>query len=109
MQILTGAQRKYLRGLAHGLKPLAQVGRQGLTEAVLSSLDQTLESHELVKVRFLDFQDEKRELSEEISQRLECAKVGMIGHVAIFFRPAADPDARRIVLPKPRSAEDGSS
>jgi len=52
-----------------------------------------------VKVRFVDFKDQKSEACAEIETRLGAACAGTIGHVAIFYRQAADPDRRRIVLP----------
>ncbi|MCP4655213.1 MAG: YhbY family RNA-binding protein [bacterium] len=99
MNKLTGAQKKHLRGLAHGLKPVGQVGKQGLTPSLMESLDQALASHELVKVRFVDLKDQKREACEMIAARLGSAQVGIIGHVAIFYRPARDPEDRKIRLP----------
>ena len=99
MSPLAGKQRKVLRGLAHDHKPLVQVGKSGVTDAVLDSLDDALEHHELVKVRFLEHKDEKKALSAEMAKRLTADLAGMIGHVAIFYRPARDPDRRRIVLP----------
>jgi len=99
-QPLTGSQRKYLRGLAHGLDPVVHVGKGGLTEALLEQLEETLEDHELIKVKFVDFKSRKRELADEIGQRLGCHRAGLIGHVAILYRPARDPDARRIRLPE---------
>lgn len=100
MTTLDGAQRKYLRGLAHGLKPVVQIGRQGLTETLLRNLDEALEHHELIKVKFQDFKDQKRALADEIDERLGSERVGLIGHTAIFYRPASDPDERRIRVPK---------
>ncbi len=99
MTQLIGAQKKYLRGLAHGLKPVVHVGRGGLTEGLLENLDQALESHELVKVKFTDHQDRKRELAAEIDDRLATEQAGAIGHVVIFFRQARDPEKRKIRLP----------
>ncbi len=105
---MTGTQKKYLRGLAHGLKPVVRIGRNGLTDSLLESLDEALESHELVKVKFprrgtnearSDFQDQKRELSAEVATRLSTEQVGSIGHVVIFFRQARDPEKRSIRLP----------
>jgi len=96
---LSSAQRKYLRGLAHHLEPVARVGKSGLTEAFVGNLEEALESHELVKVRFADWKDRKRELSAEICERLECELAGMVGHVAMLYRPARDPDGRKIQLP----------
>ena len=99
---LTGAQKKYLRGLAHGLKPVVRVGRGGLTGSLLASLDQALDSHELVKVKFSDFRHRKRELAAQAAGRVGCAQVGAIGHVVIFYRPARDPEKRKIELPGAR-------
>lgn len=95
MAKLSGRQRKHLRGLAHGLDPVVQVGARGLTDAVLDELELALQSHELIKVRFLD-PDEKKRQAREIGERLDCEHVGTIGHVGIFFRPHPDSEARRI-------------
>ncbi len=98
---ISGAQKKYLRGLAHSLKPVVWIGRNGLTEALLESLDEALDSHELVKVKFTDHQDRKRELSAEIDERLRTEQAGAIGHVVILYRQARDPEKRAIRLPVP--------
>ncbi len=99
MSNLTGGQRKYLRGLGHSLKPIVQVGKSGLTEGVLANLDTALESHELVKVKLGDDREVRRQVTEEIETKLGSEKVGAIGHVAIFYRPARDPDKRHLRLP----------
>ncbi len=99
MTNLSGAQRKYLRGQAHALKPICQLGRQGLTDSLVDSVDEALGKHELIKVRFQDFKDQKQELSHALEERLGCTRVGMIGHVAIFYREAAEVQDRQIKLP----------
>ncbi len=108
MSDLSGAQKKYLRGLAQGLKPVVHIGRNGLTEGVFESLEQALESHELIKVKFprrgasgasSDHRDKKCELAAAIDARLRSVQVGAIGHVAVFFRRARDPERRSIRLP----------
>ncbi len=102
--MLTGAQKKYLRGLAHGLKPVVRVGRNGLTDSLLDSLDQALESHELIKVKVAPsatHRERKRQLAATIEDRLASVQVGAIGHVAIFYRRASDPEKRAIRLPAP--------
>ncbi len=104
MLTLTGGQKKYLRGLAHSLKPLVRIGKSGLTDSVLANLDQALESHELVKVKLSDSKEHRRDLSQQIDARLGSVQVGAIGHVAIFYRPSADPEDRAIEIPS-RSRE----
>ncbi|MEE8526291.1 MAG: YhbY family RNA-binding protein [Thermoanaerobaculia bacterium] len=95
---LTSSQRKYLRGLAHHLDPVLRVGKGGLTDAFVGNLEEALESHELVKIRFADGKDQRRELAAEICERLKCELAGMVGHVAMLYRPARDPDRRKIRL-----------
>lgn len=102
---LTGKQRKHLRGLAHGLKPLIHVGGKGLTPELLHQLDEALEHHELVKIKFLDFKDEKNELTAEMASKLGCAEAGTIGHHVIVYRPARDPEKRSIKIPPRPAAE----
>ena len=99
MSELDGKQRKYLRGLAHSLEPKAHVGKHGLSEAFLASLDQTLEHHELVKVKFLEHRSRKAELIAEMEAELRCTCVGKIGHLAILYREARVPEHREIRLP----------
>ena len=96
---LTSSERKYLRGLAHHLEPMVRIGKHGLTDGLFEQAEEALEHHELIKVKFLDWKNRKRELSEELCARLECEQVGKIGHVVILYRPARDPDQRVIELP----------
>lgn len=96
---LSGAQRKFLRGQAHHLRPLVHIGRNGLTESSLAQLEEGLADHELVKVKFLEFKDQKKELVERIEERLGAEAVGLIGHMAIFYRRQPDPEKRKIRLP----------
>lgn len=95
---LTSAQRKRLRGLAHDLKPLVQLGKSGLTAGVLAEIDRALDDHELIKVRFLAGKEAKEALVGEIVARLGCSEAGRIGHVSILYRRQRDPEKRRIPL-----------
>ena len=99
MTPLTNAQRKYLRGQAHHLKPLVIVGKQGVTDTLIRSVDTNLDAHELLKIRFNDHKDEKKNLAQEIVDRTESDLAGLIGHVAIVYRPHKDPEKRDITLP----------
>ncbi|HEX6289518.1 MAG TPA: ribosome assembly RNA-binding protein YhbY [Herpetosiphonaceae bacterium] len=98
MRELTNTQRQHLRRIAHDLKSVVQIGKQGLTEQALASIDRTLEARELIKVKFLDFQDQKQELSESIAEQLNAALIGVVGNVAILYRQQVDPDKRKIDL-----------
>ena len=98
---LSGTQRKYLRGLAHRLKPVVIVGQNGVSDTVIQSADSALARHELIKVKFNEYKEKpaKTELSALIESRTSSELVGMIGHTAIFYRQNKDPEKRSIQLP----------
>ena len=96
---LTPAQIRFLRGVAHDLKPLLQLGGKGLTPAFLAELDAGLEQHELVKVKVGGDDREARDaVVAELVAGSRSALVQRIGHVAVLYRPAQE--KRRIVLPR---------
>lgn len=96
--MLKGSERKHLRGLAHNLKPIVMIGKSGLSESVLASIDQALDDHELIKVKFNAFKDQKKILSQEVTEKLKAEMIGLIGNVAIFYREHPDEDKRKISL-----------
>ena len=62
-------------------------------------LDEALIAHELIKVKFMDFRDQKRELTEQLAAASGSALVGMIGNIAILYRQQQEPQKRKIALP----------
>ena len=92
-------ERSRLKGLAHGLKPVAQVGKYGLTEAVVRDVGRALDDHELIKVRFIAHKEERRQLSEALAGATGSELVDLIGNTAILYRQASEPEKRRIGLP----------
>ncbi|MCK5679282.1 YhbY family RNA-binding protein [bacterium] len=100
--MLKGFQKKYLRGLAHAYKPVVHIGQKGLSESLSESLEEALESHELIKVKFVDFKEkeQKKEMIKKLEEASFCEMVGMTGHIAILFRQNRDPEKRKISVPK---------
>ena len=101
MKKLTSTQAKFLRGLAHALKPVVFVGQKGITDALIKSAVEAFQRHELIKIKFIDFKEkeQKKEIAAAIENTTDSRMAGMIGHIAIFYRPHSDPDKRKIVLP----------
>lgn len=99
MMELRGAQRKYLRGLANLMQPIVYIGKNGLSGTVIAAINEGLEDHELIKIKFLEFKEEKKALVSDIENKTGGNCVGMIGHVAIFYRQQGDPEKRTIKLP----------
>ncbi len=102
MENLKGYQKKYLKGLAHGMKPLVFVGQKGISANVTKAVNASLETHELIKVKFLDFKekDQKKKIAAAIAKETASVLVGMIGHMAIFYRRQQDPEKRKIQVPQ---------
>jgi RNA-binding protein len=100
MNELTGSDRRHLRRLAHALDPVVQIGAAGVTPGVISALGRALDDHELVKVRIAGGRDERQEIAVALAHATGSAVAGLVGHVAALYRPASDPERRRIVLPR---------
>lgn len=94
-------EKQYLKGLAHSLKPVVTIGQKGNTPAVVKSIAQALDDHELIKIRFLDFKGktEKQGIISELEKQAGAECVGLIGHVAIFYKQHDDPEKRKIKFP----------
>ncbi|MEO6365482.1 MAG: ribosome assembly RNA-binding protein YhbY [Luteimonas sp.] len=96
---LTSAQTRFLRGQAHGLKAMLQVGGKGVTPAVVAEIDGALEIHELIKVKIgAEDREARGAMIDELADKVGAALVQRIGHVAVLYRQSKD--KRQIVLPR---------
>lgn len=93
---MEGFQRKYLRGLAHPLKPVVQVGQGGVSEGVLAAVETALLDHELIKVRLHEPED-KKALARELAEGSGAELCGLVGHTVILYKP--HPEEPVITLP----------
>ena len=98
---MKSSHRKYLKGLAHRIKPVVLIGRGGASPTVLQAIEAALDAHELIKIKFNAFgeKEEKEKMTAAIAQRTGAERVGSIGHTAVFFRPHPEAERRRIRLP----------
>jgi RNA-binding protein len=95
---LSESQKKYLRGLGHGLKPLIMVGDAGLTEGLLAEFESTLAHHELIKVRVKAGDRAARDaMVGELCSQSGAELVQSIGNIALLFR--RNPEKQRIRIP----------
>jgi RNA-binding protein len=96
---LTNAQIRFLRGQAHGLKAILQLGAKGLTDAVVAEVELALEHHELIKVKVAaEDRDARDAMIVELAERAAATLVQRIGNVAVLYRQSKD--HRQIVLPR---------
>ena len=96
MNNLSSSQRSYLRSQAHHLQPVVLIGKHGITDGTIESIDRVLDARELIKIKFREFKDKKLSLSEEITELTNSQIVGVIGHTVIIFRQNPDSDKRQI-------------
>ncbi|MUV14094.1 ribosome assembly RNA-binding protein YhbY [Noviluteimonas gilva] len=96
---LTSAQTRFLRGQAHDLNAMLQVGGKGITDSLVTEVVNALEQHELIKVKVAAEDREARDaMIADLAQRAGAALVQRIGHTAVLYRPSKD--KRQIVLPR---------
>lgn len=96
---LSNSQRRYLRGLAHDLKPVILVGAKGITDALVQECSLALDHHELVKVRIPA--EDREDFAAQAAQLGEATKaetVQTIGRTVVFFRRNAEKPV--IALPR---------
>jgi len=96
---LSNAQIRFLRGQAHDLKAMLQVGGKGITDALAAEVDGALEHHELIKVKVsAEDRDARDAMMAALAERSDAVLVQRIGHVRVLYCPAKD--KRQIVLPR---------
>ena len=77
------------------------MGQKGMTDALVQEVDQGLDAAELIKVKFVEYKEKKvkTEMAQEIARRTRSHLVGLIGHVAIYYREHRDVEKRQIQVP----------
>lgn len=89
----SGAELRALKSRAQHLDPILKVGKAGLTDAFFAAVDRALLQHELVKLKFEDFKEQKKELVPKIVERSGAQLVQRVGNVAVLFRRRPKPVA----------------
>jgi RNA-binding protein len=87
MLSLTNPQIRDLRAQAQRLKATLKVGKEGLSPQFLAALDDTLKHHELVKVKFDEFKEQKKDLAPQLAEKSRSHLVTRIGNVVVLYRP----------------------
>ena len=101
--MLTSKQRAYLRGLANTLESVLQVGKDGISDNLISQADGVLEKRELIKGNVLENSLlSAREAAEAIAEGTHSEVVQVIGSKFVLFRVQQDKSKRKIELPKPK-------
>jgi RNA-binding protein len=87
MDPLTNAQIRDLKAKAQRLKAMLKIGKEGLSPQFLAALDELLNYHELVKVKFDEFKERKKELTPQLAEKSASHLVTRVGNVVVLYRP----------------------
>lgn len=88
--MLTGKQRAYLRGLANGLSPIFQIGKNGIEENFIKQIKDTLEVRELIKIKVLENSGlETRAASDELCKVIGCEGIQAIGSKIVLYKKSS--------------------
>ncbi|MCK5762947.1 MAG: YhbY family RNA-binding protein [Clostridiales bacterium] len=100
--MLRGKQRSYLKGLANTMKPILQIGKEGISEQVINQIDKMLNDHELIKINVLDSSSlGAKEAAIEICDELKSEYISAMGNKIVVYRESRTMDKdERIKLPK---------
>ena len=98
MTILANKQIRHLRSLAHDTKPVVIVGDKGLTPSVMEEIANSLEIHELIKVKIrTDDREERQTMIDKIVKKTNAQNIQRVGHIVTLFKRNNE---AKIALPK---------
>lgn len=87
MIALTNAQIRTFKAQAQRLKAMLKVGKEGISPRFLAALDEALKHHELVKVKFDEFKEQKKIISPQLAEKSGSYLVTRVGNVVVLYRP----------------------
>jgi RNA-binding protein len=87
LERLTNSQISKFKSAAQLLDPMLKVGKAGLSEGFIKSVDAALAQHELVKIKFADFKEQKKELAPLLAEKTSSHLIMRVGNVMVLHRP----------------------
>ena len=91
MLALNNAKIRELKARGQLLKPTLKVGKEGLTPPFLAALDEALKHHELLKVKFDQLKEQKKELAPLLAEKTGSHLIMRVGNVVVLYRPKPAP------------------
>jgi len=96
---MTSKQRAYLRSLANGIDAIFQVGKGGISPALIKQIDDALEARELIKIHVLETApDSVNDIGNVVSEKTNSIFVQAVGNKITLFRQKKEKS--RIELPR---------
>src|SRR5476651_2295874 len=86
LEPLNNLQLRKFKAAAQLLEPMLKVGKAGLSEGFIRSVDLALAQHELVKIKFAEFKEQKKELAPQLAEQTASHLVMRVGNVMVLHR-----------------------
>ena len=86
MEPLTNAEIRKLKAQAQHLEPMFKVGKAGLSEGFIKSVAEGLARHKLVKIKFVEFKEDKKTLGPALAEKTSSHLIMRVGHVVVLYR-----------------------
>ncbi|WP_342525352.1 ribosome assembly RNA-binding protein YhbY [Chryseomicrobium sp. FSL W7-1435] len=97
--MLTSRQKKFLRSEAHHVSPIFQVGKGGVNEQLIKSVQEALEARELIKISILqNCEEDKNEVAEELAKKTGSELVQLIGLTIVLYKESKK--SKKLLLPR---------
>jgi RNA-binding protein len=84
---LSNPQIRRFKAAAQLLDPILKVGKAGLSDGFVRSVNEALSQHELVKIKFADFKEQKKELAPQLAAKTASHLIMRVGNVMVLHRP----------------------
>ena len=91
-------QRKTLKSKAHHLKPVVIIGKMDINDSVIKTVSESINSHELIKIKFNHYKDRKDEMIKIINKKTNSELVSIIGNIAIIYKQNKDINKRKYFI-----------
>jgi RNA-binding protein len=86
MDTLPNAELRRLKARGQLLEPMFKVGKAGLSEGFVKSVAEGLALHELIKVKFVEFKEDKKTLAPELAEKTSSHLIMRVGNVVVLYR-----------------------
>ena len=93
---MTGKERAKFRAAANGLEPVFQIGKGGVSDALIAQVEDALDARELIKIKALleTIPQPPKEMAQQIAERTHADVIQVIGGVIVLYRE--NPELRQV-------------
>lgn len=85
--MLTSKQRAFLRGIASTEDTIFQIGKGGISDALIKQVNDAIKAREIVKIKVLDNSGyTAKQAAEELALKTETEVVQVIGNKLVLYK-----------------------